>query len=114
LRREEVAESYRRLAAAGATRFEGFTATQLHAVPVLALLDAQGREVDALREGEEGQVVLEATPFYAEAGGQMADAGFLNGPNGRADVQDVQRPVEGLSVHHVRVQSGHLAGGDPS
>ena len=52
------------------------------------------------------------TPFYAEAGGQVADAGVLRGPGGEHRVLDVQRPIPGLVVHTVEL-GGELAVGDP-
>ncbi|MGY1738977.1 alanine--tRNA ligase [Geodermatophilus sp. SYSU D00684] len=61
--------------------------------------------------GEVTRVVLDRTPFYAESGGQVADAGTLTWDGGRADVLDVQRPVKGLVVHQVRVLEGELAEG---
>jgi alanyl-tRNA synthetase len=60
-------------------------------------------------EGEVVRVVLDRTPFYAESGGQVADAGELRWDGGRAEVLDVQRPVKGLVVHQVRVLEGALA-----
>lgn len=65
----------------------------------------------AVAEAVEGQVlevVLDRTPFYAESGGQSADAGTLTWSGGRAEVLDVQRPVKGLVVHQVRVLDGTL------
>jgi alanyl-tRNA synthetase len=56
-------------------------------------------------------VVLDRTPFYAESGGQVADAGELRWDGGRAEVIDVQRPVKGLVVHQVRVHDGELRTG---
>ncbi len=61
--------------------------------------------------GELTRVVLDATPFYAESGGQVADAGHLVWDGGRAEVLDVQRPVKGLVAHQVRVLEGELRGG---
>jgi alanyl-tRNA synthetase len=110
--REEVADAYRRIATGRTTRFEGHATTRLESVRALALLDARGRPLESLQEGQQGEVVLDATPFYAEAGGQVADTGWLTGPAGRAEVLDVQRPLEGLSVHRVRVESGLLAADD--
>src|SRR5205814_956810 len=49
------------------------------------------------------------TPFYAESGGQNADAGELTWDGGSAEVLDVQRPIRGLVVHHVRVVDGELS-----
>lgn len=59
------------------------------------------------------QVILDRTPFYAEAGGQMADRGTLTGPSGRGEVLDVQKIGKKVWVHHVRVTDGELAVGQP-
>jgi alanyl-tRNA synthetase len=74
---------------------------------VIALI-AGGDSVPAISAGSIGEVVLDRTPFYAESGGQHADAGALTWDGGRAEVLDVQRPVRGLVVHQVRVLEGEL------
>src|SRR3712207_3057860 len=56
--------------------------------------------------GEITRVVLDRTPFYAESGGQVADAGILTWDGGRAEVIDVQRPVKGLVAHQIRILEG--------
>jgi alanyl-tRNA synthetase len=61
--------------------------------------------------GSVTRVVLDRTPFYAESGGQVADAGELTWDGGRAEVIDVQRPVKGLVAHQVRVTDGELRAG---
>src|SRR3954471_2044851 len=61
--------------------------------------------------GDVTRVVLDRTPFYAESGGQVADAGELTWDGGRAEVIDVQRPVKGLVAHQVRVLEGELRAG---
>ena len=61
--------------------------------------------------GEITRVVLDRTPFYAESGGQVADAGVLTWDGGRAEVIDVQRPVKGLVAHQVRILEGELRRG---
>ena len=67
-----------------------------------------GKLVTAAAEGEEIEIVLGQTPFYAEAGGQAADTGLISGPNYVLEVLDVQSPVKGLSVHKARVKSGEV------
>jgi alanyl-tRNA synthetase len=73
----------------------------------LALLSG-GSPVSRLAEGEVGELVLDRTPFYAESGGQVADAGTIVFDGGRLEVLDVQRPIKGLVVHQVRVLEGEL------
>ncbi|WP_326553954.1 alanine--tRNA ligase [Micromonospora sp. NBC_01813] len=66
----------------------------------------------AAQAGDIVTVALDRSPFYAESGGQDSDAGALTGPNLRAEVIDVQRPVKGLIAHTVRIADGGLAVGD--
>src|SRR3954454_17471920 len=73
-------------------------------------LDDDDREAVA-GTGDVTRVVLDRTPFYAESGGQVADAGVLTWDGGRAEVLDVQRPVRGLVSHQVRVLDGELRTG---
>ena len=68
------------------TRFLGYGATDASGELLVLLRD--GQSVDTLNEGEEGVVVLDQTPFYAESGGQIGDCGFLEGPGVRFDVRD--------------------------
>lgn len=76
----------------------------------LALLSG-GASVPRLGEGDVGELVLDRTPFYAESGGQVADAGTIVFDGGRLEVVDVQRPIKGLVVHQVRVLEGELYAG---
>jgi alanyl-tRNA synthetase len=83
---------------------------------VLALVSDLEGDDDApppATAGEITRVVLDTTPFYAESGGQVADAGTLTWDGGRAEVLDVQRPVKGLVAHQVRVLEGELRQGAP-
>ncbi len=93
------------------TVFEGYERLRLDGVRVLAIV-REGRSVPGLAAGEEGDVVLDATPFYGEAGGQVGDTGWLVTGEARARVLDTKRPVEGIVAHRVRVEDGRLGEGD--
>ncbi|HHY45924.1 MAG TPA: alanine--tRNA ligase [Firmicutes bacterium] len=67
--------------------------------------------VGELREGETGQLVLDRTPFYPEAGGQVGDTGIIEGPSGKARVSDTRRLGEAI-LHEVKVEEGSIAVGD--
>jgi alanyl-tRNA synthetase len=77
---------------------------------VVALLK-QGAQVDTLGAGEQGEVVLDRTPFYAEAGGQVGDAGELTGPGVRFVVEDTHRRGAAHS-HTGHVERGSIRVGD--
>ena len=103
------AEVYGALAA-HPTAFTGYEALEGRS-RVRALL-RDGAQVDAVTEGERVEIQVDATPFYAESGGQVGDVGVIEGPEGRIEVEDVQKPVEGLIVHLGRVALGRVAAGD--
>ena len=90
------------------TRFLGYTATVASGELLVLLRD--GQSVDTLNEGEEGVVVLDQTPFYAESGGQIGDCGFFEGPGVRFDVRDTTK-VGGAWLHHGVVSKGSLSVG---
>ncbi|OLU15120.1 alanine--tRNA ligase [Pseudomonas sp. PA1(2017)] len=90
------------------TRFLGYGATVASGELLVLLRD--GQPVDTLNEGEEGVVVLDQTPFYAESGGQIGDCGFLEGPGVRFDVRDTTK-VGGAWLHHGVVSKGSLSVG---
>jgi alanyl-tRNA synthetase len=77
---------------------------------VVALLK-QGAQVDTLGAGEQGEVVLDRTPFYAEAGGQVGDAGELTGPGVRFVVEDTHKRGAAHS-HTGRLEQGSVRVGD--
>ena len=79
---------------------------------VLALI-AGGASAAAAAEGDDVEVVLDRTPFYAEGGGQLADTGFLRTAAGAiVEVHDVQSPLTGLTVHRAVVRQGQILVGD--
>ncbi len=98
------------LATSRSTAFVGYDHMEVEA-EVMAIVKA-GESTETVQEGEEAEIVLDCTPFYAEAGGQVADAGILEGPRGVANVLDVQRPLPALSVHRVRGARGIIRRGD--
>ena len=78
----------------------------------IAAIIQDGELVDVARAGEKAVIVLAETPFYVEAGGQVSDTGVIEGPEGRAQVQDVRRPVSSMIVHDAIIESGELHVGD--
>jgi len=99
-----------------AVEFLGYARVEAdNAIPpggkILALL-RNGKRVSQLDAGQEGEIVLDRTPFYGESGGQQGDVGQIVGQSGRAQVTDAQKPVPTLIVHAVKMESGSLKMGD--
>ncbi|NBK40583.1 alanine--tRNA ligase [Pseudomonas soli] len=93
-----------------ATDFLGYDTTEGQGKIVALYKD--GQSVDQLGEGEEGVVVLDRTPFYAESGGQVGDSGYLQAAAARFDVRDTTK-TGGAFLHHGVVASGALVIGSP-
>lgn len=74
---------------------------------VVALVK-NGEYTDSLQAGEEGQLILDVTPFYAESGGQIADRGYLLADGVKVLVKDVQKAPNGQNLHKVVVEEGTL------
>ena len=100
---------YRKIAdAKGATNFVGYSRTESEAIVNGILVD--GLRVSSAVEGDDVEIILDATPFYAEGGGQLADGGRITLSTGAViDISDVQSPVKGLSVHRGRVINGEVS-----
>ncbi|MEU7009290.1 alanine--tRNA ligase [Streptomyces sp. NPDC046332] len=94
----------------GATEFTGYTNTEGESTVVGLLVN--GVPSPAASEGDEVEVVLDRTPFYAEGGGQLADQGRIKLHSGAViEIRDVQQPVPGVSVHKGSVQVGEVTVG---
>jgi alanyl-tRNA synthetase len=91
------------------TEFTGYE--QLDDQVHIVALYKQGQPVDSLLAGEEGLVVLDKTPFYAESGGQIGDSGQITATNAVFDVKDTQKQAGTLFLHKGKVLSGTLTTG---
>jgi alanyl-tRNA synthetase len=94
----------------GGTGFCGYEMLSLEAT-ITALL-REGKEVDMLAEGQEGELVLDRTPFYAEAGGQVGDEGRICSDTATALVSNTRSPLPGLVVHRVKMINGGVRAGE--
>lgn len=95
------------------TRFVGYEGVLSARGKVLALYSAQGDVVNALKEGQEGYVAVDQSPFYAESGGQVGDKGVFRWSNGEAEVADTIK-IAKKTLHQVKVRRGELAAGEVS
>ena len=102
---------YKKIAdAKGASTFVGYTHNEVDSVINGILVD--GISVASAISGQDVEIVLDRTPFYAEGGGQLADGGRITFANGAVvEIEDVQTPVTGLSVHRGRIISGEVSTG---
>ena len=95
-------------------RFEGYKSVSIDGIPILALFDEGRCQVAELAEGARGYAVLERTPFYVEAGGQVSDTGQLVGASGRARVEAMERlDGSGSRAHAIHMEAGSLSEGKP-
>ena len=94
----------------GQIEFLGYETTT--APSVITGLIVDGHHVDDVSQGQEVELILRETPFYAEGGGQVGDTGIIEGPKGDIRVEDTQSPVAGVIVHRGRVAKGAVARGD--
>jgi len=108
---KQISGTYQQIAARGRSEFTGYAGTELKGAHVTALVK-NGALVDALSAGEEGEVVLDRTPFYAESGGQIGDTGLLETEDARLLVKDAVAPVSGVIAHKVVVEQGTLRTGE--
>jgi alanyl-tRNA synthetase len=95
----------------GAVKFVGYERETAEATVVALIRD--GAICDRADAGQEAEIVLDLTPFYGEAGGQQGDAGVLKkSAEVAATVLETQKPIDGLTVHKVRIEAGTVSVGD--
>src|SRR5262249_2440194 len=92
----------------GGTVFRGYGGEGHEGEGTVVALIKDGHEVPELHTGDTGELLTDRTPFYGEAGGQVGDTGHIvgHGGNAEAQVSDTKKPVQGLTVHQVKVVSG--------
>jgi len=93
----------------GASDFRGYECLSIETDVTAVLKD--GTNVGALAAGQDGEVVLRQTPFYAESGGQVGDTGILVADGVHAEVRNTQKPAGELFVHAVHVRQGEIRAG---
>ncbi|GAC1397514.1 MAG: alanine--tRNA ligase [Ktedonobacteraceae bacterium] len=102
-----LAELLKRLGPTAFTGYQGIT----DSAKVVGLV-VDGAEVESISAPQQALVLLDATPFYAESGGQIGDRGDIVSATGVFKVQDTRRPLKGLIVHYGSLREGHLRVGD--
>jgi alanyl-tRNA synthetase len=102
---------YQNIVERGRTEFTGYAGTELSGAKVVALVRG-GQLVDEIVAGDEAEIVLDRTPFYAESGGQVGDLGVLENEDARLLVTDTHAPTSGVTVHVATVEQGGLKVGD--
>ena len=97
----------------GATEFVGYTEIETESRVNAILVDGVGTK--SAQVGDDVEIILDRTPFYAEGGGQLADGGTITLSDGTVvEIDDVQTPVPGVSIHRGRVLSGAIEVGQSS
>ena len=97
----------------GATEFVGYTQVETESRVNAILVDGVGTK--SAQAGDDVEIILDRTPFYAEGGGQLADGGTITLSDGTVvEIDDVQTPVPGVSIHRGRVLSGVIEVGQTS
>lgn len=89
------------------SNFHGYEKTQVEDAKVLALVK-DDQETNELKKGEEGLIVLDETPFYAESGGQVGDTGTLFNSDAQIKVFDTFAPIAGIVLHKSKIEKGSI------
>ena len=105
----EIQTSYSDLGLSS-SEFVGYELTEQES-KIVAILSG-GVSVDHATQGQQVEIVISQSPFYAEGGGQLGDRGLISGPNGVVEVEDTQSPVARLIVQRGTVKQGEISVGD--
>jgi alanyl-tRNA synthetase len=109
---EAVAECYLKASSSGIiSEFCGYEGV-IKASSKVAAIFINGQSVQSAEEGQDAEIVLTATPFYGESGGQAGDTGFLEGTGFSFTVSDTKKPVDKFIVHKGIIQEGKIKVGD--
>src|SRR5438270_7417933 len=92
------------------SEFTGYQ--ELKTESAVTALRVDGQQAESVGEGEEVEVYLQRTPFYAESGGQIGDTGLVTTPGGRVRVEDTQKPAEAVIAHIGTVVTGEVRVGE--
>lgn len=106
----EIGEIYSRIARDLECDFSGYD--NLHDSAEVLVLINKGELVDIASAGEEVELIVESTPFYAEGGGQIGDQGIGESATSNFEILNTYRPAEGLIVHRCLIAQGELRAGD--
>ena len=90
----------------GPTEFLGYEYE--HAEAVIQKIVKNNKEVENLKDGDEGIIILNQTPFYGESGGQVGDSGTIKSGENIFEVNDVQKKLGNLFVHYGKMRNGNL------
>jgi len=90
--------------------FEGYDSFKTESV--IVAIFKNGEKVDKLSEGDEGDVLLDKTSFYAESGGQVGDTGTIDSKTAHIKVVNTTKPYPNAHLHHIKIESGEITRGD--
>jgi len=92
------------------TDFVGYETLQAHTY-VKDIL-SEGKPVESLQKGDEGEIIMDKTPFYGESGGQSGDTGIIKGPGSLIRVIDTKKPAPEVYIHRVKIEKGTITKGE--